>query len=299
MDGKEIHVKAEIITITPEMAKEMLEHNYEDNRNIRKSYVMQLATVMRAGRYMSENGQTIVMGEDDGVLYDGQHRLAAIVESGIPQTMLVVRIVNGKEAYKTIDNGTKRNASDFIRLPNRNNAAAVAKIMACVEWGEAPLLSCLQGKMGNGNALIDRGLVVAYAEQHGSDITDAVRKAGAIRESLGCGSQSLYAFFIMLVQYCGTDAFLEEFIEEFTKNASDNLTVTACKTVIMKAAAARKGDRGLDKKWLLGTLMDAYHHFCEMDGSTMLNHQTQRMTTYAKYVQQRRNETANSDTDKE
>lgn len=289
-------MRTEVTTITPEMAKEMLEHNYEGNRNMRKTYVTQLAYVMQSGRYMSENGQTIVVGEDDGVLYDGQHRLAAIVQSGVPQTMLVVRIVDGKEAYKTIDNGAKRTAADFIKLPDRNNAAAVARAMACVEWGDAPLLSCLQGRMSV-KAPIDRGLVVAYAGQHGDEINESVRNGRAMRESLGCGAQSLYAFFVMLVRYCDMDAFLDEFIEEFTKVASDNLTVTAGKAVIMKTAAKKSAK--LDRKWLLGTLLDAYYHFCEMDGSTMLNHQSQRLTAYAKYVQQRRNETANSDTDKE
>ena len=289
-------MRTEVTTITPEMAKEMLEHNYEGNRNMRKTYVAQLANVMKSGRYMSENGQTIVMGEDDGVLYDGQHRLAAIVQSGVSQTMLVVRIVDGKEVYKTIDNGTKRTAGDFVKLPDRNNAASVARTMACVEWGDAPLLSCLQGRMSV-KTPIDRGLVVAYAEQHSDEINESVRKGRAIRESLGCGALSLYAFFIMLVRYCDMDAFLDEFIEEFTKVASDNLTVTACKTVIMKATARKSAK--LDRKWLLGTLLDAYYHFCEMDGSTMLNHQSQRLTAYAKYVQQRRNETTSSNTGKE
>lgn len=282
-------MKAEIITITPDMAKRMLEHNYTDNRNIRKAYVNQLAAVMRNGRYISENGQTIVLGEDDGILYDGQHRLMAIVESGCTQVMLVVWITNGKDAYKTINNGTKRNAADFIRLPNRNNAAAVAKCMSCIEWGTAPLLSCLQGRIET-ELFVDRSLVVAYAEQHGVEIVDAVRKASVIRDSLGCGALSLYAFFIMLVRYCNMDVFLDEFVGELSKNASENLTVTACRTAIMKTAASAKSGNGLNKKWLLGTLLDAYHHFCEMDNSTMLNHQSQRMAAYSKYVNQRRDE---------
>lgn len=280
-------MRAEIITVTPPMAEEWLTHNYDGNRNIRQNYVAQLAMVMSSGRYVSENGQTIVFGEDDGVLYDGQHRLQAIVQSGVPQTLLVVWITNGKEAYKTIDNGTKRNAADFIKLPNRSNVAAVAKYMACVEWGTSPLLSCLQGRITTTN-FIDRGLVVAYAEQNGDNLVDAVRRGCVIRTSIGSGAQSLYAFFIALVRFCENDAFIDEFLEELSKNASPNLTVTACRSMIMKTAASSKANGAVNNKWLLGTLLDAYHHFCEMDNSTMLNHQSQRITSYSKLMQKQR-----------
>lgn len=280
-------MRAEIKCITPELAAELLEHNYEDNRNMRKSYANQLATVMRNGRYVSENGQTIVLGEDDGVLYDGQHRLAAITQSGCAQTMLVVWITNGKEAYKTIDNGTKRNAADFLKLPDRNAVAAAAKVMGCVEYGNAPLLSCLTGSMGNKDK-IDRGLIVAYAEQHAQQLVESCRMGNRMRRAVNCGSQGLFAIFIELVTYCGTDEYLREFIEEFTKPASESLTVTAAKTAIMRMAARRNTNQGIDKKWLLGTLLDAYTHFRNMDDSTMFNKQAQRFNEYAKLMQAKR-----------
>ena len=289
-EGEEKHMRAEVMSVTPEVAEQMLEHNYEDNRNLREAYVTQLATVMRNGRYISENGQTIVLGEDDGVLYDGQHRLKAITLSGVTLTMLVVWITNGKEAYKTIDNGTKRQASDFIRLPNRNVVAATAKVMACIEWGVAPLLSSLQGKMDT-HSLIDRSLVVAYAEQHGESLTESVRDARRMRGAVNCGSCSCYANFIELVRFCGKDEYLDEFIDEFSRVASTQVTVTAAKTLIMRTAAKQRSTNGLDAKWLMGTLLDAYAHFCSLDDSTMLNKQARRISEYSKLMQKQRERT--------
>lgn len=283
-------MRAEVMEITPERAREMLEHNYEDNRNLRKFYANQLATVMRNGRYVAENGQTIVFGEDDGVLYDGQHRLMAIALSGVPQTMLVVWITNGKEAYKTIDNGTRRTVSDFLRLPDRNVVAAVAKVMACVEYGDAPLLSCLLGKMGTKES-IDRSLVIAYAEQNGECLVESCRMGSRMRGAVNCGAQSTFALFVELVAYCGTDEYLSEFVEEFTKPASEYLTVTAAKTAILRMTAKKQTSQGLDKKWLLGTLLDAYTHFRSMDDSTMFNKQAKRINDYTKLMQAKRERT--------
>lgn len=283
-------MRAEVMEITPERAMEMLEHNYEDNRKLRKSYVNQLAMVMRNGRYVSENGQTIVLGEDDGVLYDGQHRLMAIAESGCAQTMLVVWITNGKEAYKTIDNGTKRKASDFLRLPDRNVVAAVAKIMACVEYGDAPLLSCLIGRIAT-KEHIDRSLVIAYAEQHGERLCESCRTGNRMRNAVNCGSQSTFAVFVELVTYCGTDEYLMEFVDEFAKPASEYLTVTAAKTALLRMMAKTHTNKSLDRKWLLGTLLDAYTHFCKMDDSTTFNKQTRRISDYSKLIQEQRERT--------
>ena len=283
-------VKVEIVNVTPEIASELLEKNYEGNRKIHKTYVEQLAIAMKAGRYVPENGQTIVRDIADGTVYDGQHRLSAIVLSGTTQRMLVVWVTNGKEAYQTIDNGTKRNTAQYVDLPDPNNSTTVAKYMACVEWGTTPLASCLQYKFSHG-ASIDRGLVLSYAAQHGDEIVDAVRKGGRMKNAAGgSGPKTMYAFFICLLKYCGDDSFLDEFLNEFMKSASPNLTVNACKMAIMKMATGRHAGRGLDKKWLLGTLLDAYSHYRKMDNSTMLNKQKSRINDYSNLMQHRRDE---------
>jgi len=280
----EITEKAGIEVITPEMASDLLARNYEDNRNIRPSYVAQLANVMRQGRYVSQNGQTIVVGADDGILYDGQHRLSAVVESGIPQPFIVAYILDGKNAYKTIDNGTRREAADFLSMPNKKDCAAVGKFMACVEWGSAGLLSCLQGKWDS-RTQVDRGIIIAYVEQHADEIDHAVRVGRAMRGA-AFGPRTAYAQFLLLLEYCGTDAYLNDFIKDFSKAASGNTTVTATKTAILKAHA--KGSKKPEKKWVLGTLLDGYLHFCEDDGSTMINKQSLRLKQYQRYMEHAR-----------
>lgn len=280
--SEEFTQRFENMLITPEIAKEMLTHNYEGNRNVRETYVMQLAAVMKSGRYISQNGQTLVFGIDDGILYDGQHRLRAIVESGTTQVFGIARIKDGKEAYKTIDNGTRRQAADFLHVPSKNNAAAVGKFMSCVEWGDAPLLSCLQGKWDT-KTQVDRGIIVDYVNQNADKVTDAVRKGSVMRNAIGVSSIASFSDFIMLVRYCETDELLDEFVGDFTKAAPDSRTTTALKMTIMKSFT--KATNRPNKKWMLGTLLDGYNHFSEMDDSTMLNKQSIRIQQYQKYME--------------
>ena len=60
------------------------------------------------------NGDSIRLSSD-GVLLDGQHRLNAVVESGLPQHFLFIENMES-EVGMTIDNGKVRNGGDTLAL---------------------------------------------------------------------------------------------------------------------------------------------------------------------------------------
>ncbi len=103
-------MKFEIMEITPEVAASMLKKNTR-NRNLRNQYVDSLASDMRNGNW--EITPAAISFTSDGYLLDGQHRLAAVVKSGVtiksavcydaPQTMAV-------------DNGLKRTIADQFKM---------------------------------------------------------------------------------------------------------------------------------------------------------------------------------------
>ena len=85
-----------IETITPCLAKEWLQKNLY-NRKIRPRKVRQYAADMRAGKWRTTH-QGIAF-DKEGNLMDGQHRLLAICETNIPQTMMVTRGLD-RERYQ-------------------------------------------------------------------------------------------------------------------------------------------------------------------------------------------------------
>ena len=97
-----VKIMKKIITktldITPDMAAQMLERNTM-NRNISQLNVTRYANDMASGAW-EQNGETIKIAED-GTILDGQHRLWAIIESGVTVTMIVVYNVR-KEARETV-----------------------------------------------------------------------------------------------------------------------------------------------------------------------------------------------------
>ncbi len=103
----------EIITIlvTPDIAREWLEKFNTNNRPLQPAHSTFLANQMRGGKWM-ETGDSIKFGEN-GQLIDGQHRLLAVVRSGISQSFVVAREVQN-EAFQVVDSGKKRTSGDVL-----------------------------------------------------------------------------------------------------------------------------------------------------------------------------------------
>ncbi len=108
--------------ITPEMAERLLAANRR-NRNLRKAWVEKLADMM-SNREWAFTGETIKLTED-GTLLDGQHRLAAVVASGVAIQAVVVRGLP-IEAQDTVDVGRGRRLADVLAIEGYTDANALA-----------------------------------------------------------------------------------------------------------------------------------------------------------------------------
>lgn len=139
----------ELVEITPTLAREWLGFNTH-NRNVRARVVLAYAADMAAGDW-GWNGESIKFAAD-GTLLDGQHRLAAIAESGCTVPMLVVRGLKN-EAQETVDGGIKRNFADVLKLRGEQHALLLAAIVRRVTiWDSTGLAGGYNGKLGVTNA---------------------------------------------------------------------------------------------------------------------------------------------------
>lgn len=112
----------EVRSIGPEEAERILTMN-TNNRPIATKHVDDLAGRMRNGEW-ELNGQGIIIS-DTGRLLDGQHRLHAIVKSGVTIDLFVVTGVKD-DAFTTLDDGRKRQLSDLLAIDGVLNYAPVA-----------------------------------------------------------------------------------------------------------------------------------------------------------------------------
>ena len=99
-------------TMTPIMAMEILSKNTH-NRPMNRTNLAFLEKEIKGDRFIF-NGSSIVIAKD-GTLLDGQHRLQAVVNTGINIDIVVVTNVDNS-AFKTIDTGRARRPADVFAI---------------------------------------------------------------------------------------------------------------------------------------------------------------------------------------
>lgn len=106
---------SEIVSITPDMAKDLITKNAKYNRKLTKTSVEKYARAMVKGDWALTPQGIIVETSTDEVI-DGQHRLHAIAQTGVTVDMYVT-YVTGENTYKFLDQGRKRDFADLSGLP--------------------------------------------------------------------------------------------------------------------------------------------------------------------------------------
>lgn len=117
------------LLITKEIADSMLARNTNNYRRVNWNIVHKYARAMEHGLWKC-NGEPIIFDEN-GLLKDGQHRLLAVLESGVPVKMLVVEGIS--RDINTFDEGggrtaTQRAKAEGLRL-NTSTLGAITIIL--------------------------------------------------------------------------------------------------------------------------------------------------------------------------
>jgi hypothetical protein len=110
-------MKTYTIKITPEMAERLLKFN-QGNRKLRDRTVNYFATCIKEGTFhLTHQGIAIAGTLQNPIhLFDGQHRLAAIVKTG-KAVFLQVSENAHRACFENADNGLPRTISDRTGLP--------------------------------------------------------------------------------------------------------------------------------------------------------------------------------------
>lgn len=101
-----------IQTITPAIAEQWLATQVV-NRHTSGPIISRFSGAMQRGEWVM-NGESIKF-DADGHLVDGQHRLRAVIHSGVPMTTLVATGLS-PQARETVDIGHSRAVSDILAM---------------------------------------------------------------------------------------------------------------------------------------------------------------------------------------
>lgn len=124
--------------LTPDFARELLGNLHPNQRRLRTGHVKQLARAMSEGRWR----WTADPFKFDRELrcIDGQHRLAAVVESGVTLKDVLFATLDDEEAFRVLDQGIVRSLGDILTtaghkpVPRTISGAIVAEHFDWRDW---------------------------------------------------------------------------------------------------------------------------------------------------------------------
>lgn len=158
----------ELLLITPRKAAELLKRN-EKNRRLTRGKVKEYAKAMKEGRWRFDAMPICISTE--GRLLNGQHRLEAIIESGVPQTMSLWWNIE-PAAQSVMDTGRKRSFGDALTMRGETYGAHLAATTTMLKMWE-------EGIRGRGliNPTIRWQIpeLMDYFDEHQQEIRESVQ----------------------------------------------------------------------------------------------------------------------------
>lgn len=148
--------------ITPAKAKAFLENN-KQNRPLNKKNLDFLKTELTRGNFHT-TGDSIKIAEN-GDLLDGQHRLQAIVETGIAIEMFVVRGLE-KKVFKYMDQGKGRTAGDILAIEKVENPTQLSSMSRFIMLFQAGKFGASAGKDGAKRTKITNADISAFVSRN-------------------------------------------------------------------------------------------------------------------------------------
>jgi hypothetical protein len=171
-------------SITPERAAELLGRGGA-NRPLSDGKVKEWAAAMRAGEWRLTH-QGIALGPTGEVL-DGQHRLTAVVRSGVTVEMMVARDMPA-ELFPVIDAGKVRNNADALAIAGFHSVTAMAATVRLLDG---------YYRGGRSRSTLNNTDALAFATTCGSALVAAVatsktREAVEVGLSPSAGAAAFY-----------------------------------------------------------------------------------------------------------
>lgn len=165
-------------TITPELAEILLSESFrfENNRALSKTTVKKYAKKIEQGQW---GKSAPIMFSDKGHLIDGQHRLNAVVKSGIAVPFSIMLGIP-EETAENMDRGRRRTITDVSQVAGLT--WVVDKHAATARWMCADSFEFYPGKKRFEAPALETETLLPILEQYREGIEFAVRTAGNAKD---------------------------------------------------------------------------------------------------------------------
>lgn len=209
--------------ISPDTAKKFLANN-DHNRPVNENNLQGLVSAIKLDKF-KDTGESIKISKT-GALLDGQHRLLAIVATGVTLNLNVVRGLPD-ESFKYIDTGRGRNAADVLAIEGFKNSTAMAGVIKfIISFQRGRYVNAAMKHAGAGNAKITNADVFDYMEKHQESLVESFPYGHTQYNKLY--SKNLTAalhYLFKKINREAADDFFEKFVDGTGLKKSDSIYI--------------------------------------------------------------------------
>lgn len=238
--------------ISPEKAAEYLKNN-ANNRPLGMGVVRNYAHQMKNGEWLPDVIDAIAF-DTKGRLRNGQHRLQAVIMSGVTVPFLVQR--NVPDVYfDYVDTGKVRKVSDILGIPDPTVAAPGARVIAAIKAGATSLSSAARGRIDGAHTELSNRAIKQEVEENADfyvEMTGVVRR---VYKQTRLVSKRSLMIVACLVSFCDRGEKLDDFIKEFATNDEGSKTVIRLQKYLFQQKA---GDSATTRDNDVRVLLYAY-----------------------------------------
>lgn len=234
--------------ITPEMAQTLLDANAANQRKVKKIKVAKFAEEMLNGIWLY-NGESVIVTET-GKLIDGQHRLLAVIESGVTIEVALITDVpdeqDGVDTFLTINTENRSNGDALYIAGFKTESTLIARSMSLIAAFEEQRLA----QKPSGIKYLNPEMVSIVRTFTEKRVLDIIERARTLQSR--CNLLSLN-YWIVLVQVMRKlpdgNAFMEQ-IAECKGGGEDGDPVNALQS-FFERYEGKGGGAGISKvKWI-------------------------------------------------
>lgn len=227
------------VDVTPARATELLRFN-NNNRSVSETHVTKLKRDMLSGRW-AFNGETIIIS-DTGEINDGQHRLQAVIESGMTVQMLFTLGI--KREFRTTTNMARvKRVADLLAMEGitaGNTVQTIANFLYAFENdGISHTFKTQQASLVNPQRTPSKAALMSFIRDNTTDIKLAMSLITKHSERI-CAQTRLASMFLVIARFTDDWSAAEEFFSGIVSGAglekTDPRFVTREKLIDLKAS---------------------------------------------------------------
>jgi len=253
--------KIRIENVTPEIAKEYLGNNAENQRKISLVIVKSLTKEIAMNKWLLSNDALVFCNDK---LLNGQHRLSAVIESGKPCEFCVLTVDDDKIMH-IMDGGKPRNISDVIRIEGLGYSKAIASASTWILGYKRNALTTLNNLMRNTTTsqsrFVSRSEQVDFCLRYGGRLEVACKGITALYDEYGTATPSMMIAVWFLISEKHSEKKANEFAEVLYSGEGYNRgSVKPLRIMLFKNSTTR---RKLPRPAVFGLMIKTFNSWIQ------------------------------------